>query len=90
MYTGVRIRRAERVDAVREPQFFPHALKQARTHSATQKHAEQCKRITTRIAVRDGLPAKHDMGLRNICALDMNRLRRCGDCRRNNKRRHVS
>ena len=84
MHADVGMERLERVDGVREAEFFPHALEHARAHAATQKGAEEDDGVSQRIFVAYGGAADDDVRLRAL-ARDMSPPRRFSRGRRHHE-----
>src|SRR5437762_8687001 len=85
MYSGVQVKRLERVNRVGETELFTNALKQTRAQAATEKHADHAHRVATRIAVGEGGATDHDMSLGRI-TLEVHGARRLHDWSRRGKR----
>src|SRR5579872_1237823 len=64
--TGFGMEILERVHRIREAQLLAHALEETRAHAAAQDGVDQHDRIATRVAVRYGRRAEHDVRLRAV------------------------
>ena len=90
MDAGVGVRRTERVHAIGKTQLLTDALKEPRTHPATQQHVKKRKCVPTRVAVGQRRAAEYHVRLRNVLATHMMRLRRGGDRDGHRERTHVA